>query len=154
MKKVINVLVLSIIAIIVSSCVSTREIPIHTIEKVIYKDTLIYIHDSIKVPVPYETTQKEVYCTDTSYLKTSLAESIAYIDTTSKRIHHTLTQNGELETTYDTIVKIEYMDKIVLQDVPVEVEVIKYKRDALFWCLLAWAVLCLCIAGIKLFIFR
>lgn len=157
MKKAINIFTIFLLFIPIvatTSCFSTKEIPINTVEKLVYKDTVIYIHDSIKIPVPYETVEKESYCTDTSHLKTSLAESIAYVDTTTNKLHHTLTQDGELEVIHDTIIRVEYVDRVVYKDVPVEVEVIKYKRDALFWCLLAWAVLCLTAVGMKLFIFK
>jgi hypothetical protein len=87
---------------------------------------------------------------DTSILKTSYAKSIAYIDTTKKKINHTLTQEGKILIKYDTIVQIQNVDKIIERDVPIEVEVIKYKRDTLFWVLAGWAVICILYFIIKL----
>ena len=88
---------------------------------------------------------------DTSFLKTSLAESIAYLDTTNKKIVHTLTQKGEITTKIDTVVKFQYIDKIIEKEVPVQVEVIKTKYDTLFWVLAGWAVLCIVFVILKLY---
>jgi hypothetical protein len=148
-----SVLVLSMI-VLLTCCKSTVQIPVQTIEKVVYKDTVIYLHDSILVEIPFETVKEVTPIMDTSYLKTSVAESVAYVDTMKRKIHHTLTQKGEIKTIHDTIVKFQYIDRIIEREVPVEVEVIKYKRDALFWCLLGWLIFCLLLIGLRLFIIK
>lgn len=148
MKK----LLLLLLSAFFISCASIKEAPIQTIEKVIYKDSLIYVHDSISIKVPYEVIVETIAEVDTSYIKTTLAESIAYLDTTKRRIHHTLTQKGDLTIVYDTIIKTQSVDKIIEKEVPVEVEVIKYKRDALFWVLLGWAALCIIGVALKLYL--
>jgi hypothetical protein len=148
-KITLSILTMLIISIVLICCKSTKQIPVQTVEKVVYKDSLIYINDTIKIDVPYEVTKEIIPSIDTSYLKTGLAESIAYVDTANKKLHHTLTQKGQLTTTYDTIVNVKYIDRLVVKDVPVEVEVIKYKRDTLYWLLLGWMLLCLIIVGIK-----
>lgn len=125
-----------------TSCATVKEIPVQTVEKIVYRDSLIYVKDTLHIEIPRETIREVVPELDTSYLKTSLAESKAYLDTKERRIHHTLTQHGELKIKYDTVVKVQYVDRIVEQEVPVQVEVIKYKRDALFWVLAGWAFLC------------
>lgn len=136
------------------SCNSIKEVPVQTIEKIVYKDTLIYIQDSIKVEVPYEVIKEVLPSIDTSYIKTSLAESIAYVDTAKKKLRHTLTQKGDIKIKYDTIVKVQYVDRIIEKDKPIQVEVIKYKRDALFWVLAAWASICLFMVLIKMFVIK
>lgn len=141
------ILVLGLLSL--TSCAGIKEVPVQTVETVVYRDSIIYIHDSIKVEVPKEVVKEVIPQIDTSCLKTSLAESIAYIDTLERKLHHTLTQKGEIKIKYDTIVKIEYVDKIITKDVPVQVEVIKYKRDTFFWVLLAWAALCFGLAILK-----
>ena len=123
-------------------CASVKEIPVQTVEKVIVKDSLIYINDTLRIEIPKEVVKEVIPQIDTSYIKTSLAESVAYLDTTERKLHHTLTQKGEVKIKFDTIFKVQYVDRIVEKDVPVEVEVIKYKRDTFFWVLLGWAVLC------------
>lgn len=140
--------------LLATSCGSVKQIPVQTVEKVVYRDSLIYVQDTIKVEIPKETVKEVIPYIDTSFLKTSLAESVAYLDTVERKLHHTLTQKGEVKIKYDTIVKVQYIDRIIKQDVPVQVEVIKYKRDALFWCLLGWAVFCVILLGLKIFVFK
>lgn len=140
--------------LLATSCGSVKQIPVQTVEKVVYRDSLIYVQDTIKVEIPKETVKEVIPYIDTSFLKTSLAESVAYLDTVERKLHHTLTQKGEVKIKYDTIVKVQYVDRIIKQDVPVQVEVIKYKRDALFWCLLGWAVFCVILLGLKIFVFK
>jgi hypothetical protein len=136
------------------SCRTIKEIPVQTIEKIIYRDTLVYIKDSIKVDVPYEVIKEVIPSMDTSYIKTSVAESVAYVDTNKKKLYHTLTQNGEIIAKLDTVIRIEYVDKITYRDVPIQVEVVKYKRDSLFWVLAGWAMLCILLVGLKLFVIK
>ena len=146
MKKII--VAFTLISLLFS-CGSTRNIPVQTIEKIIYKDSIIYVHDTMKINVPYEIVKETIPDIDTSYLKTSIAESTAYLDTTQRKLVHTLTQKGELEIMYDTIIKFQYVDKISEKEVPVEVEVVKYKRDALFWVLAGWVLLTLIYVFLK-----
>lgn len=137
-----------------TSCKSIKQVPVETIEKIVYRDSLIYVHDSIKVNVPYETVKEVVAEADTSYLKTSFAESVAYLDTAQNKIYHTLSQIGEIVIQYDTVFTVQYIDKVIEKEVPVEVEVIKYKRDTLFWILVGWAVFCVILVGLKIFVIK
>jgi hypothetical protein len=148
MKKLFLIIV-SLVSII--SCTTIREVPIQTVEKVVYRDSVVYVKDSINVEIPVEVVKLIVLDVDTSYLKTSLAESIAYLDTAKRKLHHTLTQKGELTVIYDTIIKTQHIDRIMEKEVPVEVEVIKYRRDALFWVLAVWALLCVAIVFLKIY---
>lgn len=157
MKKIITIFIpsltiLTIGLIMMTSCAGIKEIPVQTVEKVVYRDSLVYINDTIRVEVPKEVVKEVIPQIDTSYLKTSLAESVAYLDTTERKLHHTLTQKGEIKIKYDTIVKVQYVDRIVEKEVPVEVEVIKYKRDTFYWVLLGWAALCAGYALLNFFI--
>lgn len=154
LSKFVSFIILFVIFGLTYSCTSIKEVPIQTVETIVYKDSLVYIHDSVRIDVPHETIREILPQIDTSFLKTSLAESIAYLDTTEKKIFHSLTQKGEIKIAYDTIVSIKYIDKIITQDVPVTVEVIKYKRDSLFWALLGWAIFCICLVGLKIFVFK
>ena len=156
MKTSFKILVTTIISFIligcISSCRSYKEIPVQTIEKIVYHDSLIYIKDSVIVQVPYEVIKNATLPMDTSFLKTSLAESMAYIDTTNNKLQHTLTQKGNLKVLIDTVVEVQYVDRIVNRDVPVEVEVIKYKRDLLFWLLIGWVIFSLMYIAAKIYI--
>ena len=131
-------------------CNSVKQVPIQTVEKILYKDSLIYLKDTLYIQVPVEVIKEVIPAIDTSYIKTSIAESIAYVDTTERKLHHTLKQTGALKVKYDTIISVQYVDRVITKDVPIEVEVIKYKRDTFFWVLLGWALLCIGYAIIKL----
>lgn len=134
------------------SCGSLKEVPVQYIDRIEYRDSLVYVHDSITVQVPVEVVKEVLPDVDTSYLKTSVAESIAYLDTAKRRLHHTLEQKGTIKTVYDTIIKIEYVDRLIEKEVPVQVQVIKYKRDSLFWVLVGWALLCIAYAVLKIWV--
>ena len=133
-----------------TGCSVIKEVPVETIEKIVYRDSLVYIRDSIEVQVPVEKVVEVLPALDTSYLNTSVAESIAYLDTTKRQIHHTLEQKGTIKTKIDTVFKVEYVDRFIEKEVPVEVEVIKYKRDALFWVLVGWTLFTILIVLLRL----
>ena len=141
------------VAIASNSCGTIKEVPVQTVEKIIQRDSLIYINDTVTIEVPKEVVKAVLPALDTSYLKTGIAESTAYLDTTKRQIHHTLAQKGHLKTIIDTIVTVEYIDRIIEKEVPitVEIETVKYKRDALFWVLVGWAIICAGIITYKLY---
>ena len=133
-----------------TGCSVTKEIPIQTIEKIEYRDSLIYVRDTIQVPVTVEKVVEVLPELDTSYLETSVAKSTAYLDNESRKLHHTLEQKGTVEYIYDTVLVTQTVDRIVEKEVPVEVEVIKYKRDALFWVLVGWTLFTMLIVILQL----
>lgn len=147
---ILPVLFFAFIAFCMNACGTVKEIPVETIEKIEYRDSLIFIHDTILVEVPQEKVVQVLPDIDTSYLKTSIAESIAYIDTTKMQLHHTLEQKGTLEVRYDTIVKVEYVDRIITKDVPIiqEIEVPRY--DTFFWILFGWTMFTILIIILRL----
>ena len=94
------------------SCSTLKEVPVQTIEKIEYRDSTVFIHDTLNIKVPVETV-KEIVPQDTvSKIATSLAFSEAKIE--RGMLHHTLEQKGEIKTVYDTIVTVEYVDRIIL----------------------------------------
>ena len=95
--------------------------------KIEYRDSLVYRDTLIRVPIPLEKDQAIVRLGDTSRLETSVAQSVAYVDSTGF-LHHTLeNKKGNLSTvvkipehyhftvsvstTKETITKTEYKDK-------------------------------------------
>ena len=89
---------------------------------------------------------------DTSYLETSVAKSVAYLDTAKRKLHHTLTQEGEVRTIIDTFYTTTYVDRYIEKPVIQEVEVIKYKRDNIFWFSIIFNVIVLCFIGMKIYL--
>lgn len=131
-------------------CSSLKEIPIETVEKVVVRDSIIYVSDTVEVPVPFEVV-KEILPTDTtSILSTSVARSEAKV---SKGIlTHSLEQKGVLKTQIDThyVTKIKEVEKMV--EVPIEVEVIKYKRDGLFWFSIIFNIITILLFAFRIYL--
>lgn len=112
------------------SCSTIKEIPVQTIERIEYRDSTVFIHDTLTIEVPVEKV-KEIVPQDTvSQIATSLAFSEAKIE--KGMLYHSLEQKGEIKTVYDTIVTVEYIDRIVEREIPVEVEV--EKKYIPNWC--------------------
>lgn len=146
---IIPVLLFGLVAMF-TGCSTLKEVPVQTVEKIEYRDSLVYVHDTLTIPVPYEKIVEVVPEIDTSYLETSVAKSTAYLDTAKRKLHHTLEQKGSIKYIHDTVHVVEYVDRVYEKEVPVEVEVIKYKRDALFWVLVGWTLLTLLVMVLRL----
>ena len=75
--KRLFILILLLVAV---SCSTTKYIPVQTIEKIEYRDSIVYVNDTITIEVPKE---KVVYVrpADTlSQISTSLAFSEAKVE--------------------------------------------------------------------------
>ncbi len=147
MKKLIILLMI----LGISSCATTQYVPTTTIDRVVYKDTTIVINDTIMIPIEKEVVKEIIPDLDTSYLETSVAKSVAYLDTAKRKLHHTLTQEGEIRTIIDTFYTTTYVDRYIEKPVIQEVEVIKYKRDNIFWFSIIFNVIVLCFIAFKIF---
>ena len=134
---------LLLVLLFLISCGTTKYVPTDTKETIVYRDSIIYIKDTIEVQIPYEVVKETIPVIDTSVIKTSYAESIAYIDTLNKEIVHTLEQKGELKTPIDTMYLINYIDREVEKVVIKEVEVEVPEYNGFFYFLLSYFVLCL-----------
>ena len=134
------------------SCGTVQEVPVQTVEKIIYRDTTVFLKDTITVTVPVEKIVEVLPQLDTSYLSTSVAKSTAYLDTSSRKLHHTLEQKGTIKTKIDTVVTIQYVDRIMEKEVPIEVEVIKYKRDNIFWFSIIFNIMVILITAFKIYL--
>lgn len=130
MERVIKLLCCCALCFFAYSCSVVREIPVQTIEKVVYRDSLIYIKDTVEVPVPYEVVREILPKDTTSILRTSVAMSEAKID--KGFLHHKLEQNGTVKTRIDTFFVTKTVEKI--KEVEVPVEVIKEVKHIPNWC--------------------
>lgn len=135
-----------------NSCGPLKEIPIQYIDRIEYRDTTIYIKDTIKIEVPKEVVKEVIPDIDTSYIETSIASSIAYVDTTKRAIYHKLEQNGEIKILYDTLVKVQYVDRYIEKEVPVIQTVEKYKRDSIFWISIILNIIVVLIIAFKIYL--
>lgn len=146
-----HIITLTILTLFLVSCAKMRYIPIQTEEKVIIKDSIVRVIDTVEVEVPFETIKEILPAIDTSVLQTELATSVAYLDTVERKLHHTLEQKGTLKTTIDTCYITKVEERIVYKDRPIEVEV--PKRDALFWYLFIFQIAVILYLGLR-FYFR
>lgn len=138
MRKIIGILLLYGI---LSGCSAIKEVPINNIDRIEYRDSVVFIHDTISVPVPYEVVREVIPDIDTSYLETSVARSVAYLDKDKKQLSHSLEQKGEVKTKYDTVIVVEYVDKYIEREIPVPVEVEKPYIPDFFWIVTIYAAI-------------
>lgn len=146
--KIYNVIKYPLILLIfglVVGCGAVKEIPVSTVEKIVVRDSIIYVCDSIEVPVPYEVI-KEIVPQDTiSVLKTSVASSVAKVE--KGTLTHSLEQKGSVPARIDTfyVTQIKEVEKMV--EVPVEVKVeTKVVPVWSWWCLIYAIILTLLVA--------
>lgn len=148
MKKFIEILKYFLVILFFTlpvGCCGTKkakQLPVVQVEKTVIKDSLVYIRDTIYIPLP--TEEKEVKTTaDSSHLETSLAKSDAWIDSTG-HLNHTL-KNKEVvyKYIYDTVVVTNTVTEYKEKPVIVEVEVPKpyYPK---------WSVILMVIAGVSI----
>lgn len=139
-----------ILLLVVVSCSTTQYLPVETIEKIEYRDSLIFVNDTVTIEVPKE---KIVYVgpADTlSQISTSLAKSEAKIE--QGTLTHTLEQKGEIKAKIDTFFVVEYIDRIVEREIPVEVEKeVKYTPDWV-WYNLIYSIVLTLIVGFSVYL--
>lgn len=140
-----NILI-ALVAILMVGCGTIKEIPVQTIEKIEYRDSLIYIKEIVEVEVPKEVIKYVGPADTTSTLTTSLAHSEAKID--KGILTHTLEQKGSVKAQIDTFYVVEYVDKIIEREIPIEVEVEKEViPNWMWWAFIYAIVLTLLLAG-------
>lgn len=116
------------------SCGTPKYITVK--EKEIVKDTVILKADTVRVSVPVEVKVDVVPKLDTLKLETSVAESIAYLDTLTNTLKGTLkNKKTELKKEIQVVEKIKFVEHKV--EVPVPYEVVKKKTPRWAWWLLA-----------------
>ena len=115
---------LLLIAVGLIGCCNTKNMPIQYVPiendyRVIVRDSIVRIHDTVEINVPVEIINQTVPQDTMSILNTSLATSTAKID--NGKLQHSLIQSGTVEIRIDTcyITKIE--EKVKVQEIPVEV---------------------------------
>ena len=150
MKKI----VLFTLCLLFIGCASQKKVvyvPVQGENIIEYRDSIIHIKDTIKIPIPVERIVEVVPELDTSRLETSVAISEAFLDTENRKLRHTL-RNKEtaLKGKLDTIVRIEYInkyiEKVVVEEVPVEVPYI----PKFMWWIVGYAAVCAVFSIIKI----
>lgn len=144
----LDLLGLLFISLLLYGCGQIKYVPIKTEEKVIVKDSIIKVIDTLKVEVPKEVVKEVLPAIDTSVLETSVAKSVAFLDTLERKLHHTLEQKGKLKVQIDTCYITQTVEKIIYQDRPIEVEV--PKRDNIFWYSIIFNILIIIFVILKI----
>lgn len=139
--KISEILCFSLLYVLLCGCSTIKEVPIQQIDRIEYRDSVVFVHDTISVPVPYEVIREVIPDIDTSYLETSVARSVAYLDKEKKQLSHSLEQKGEVKTKYDTVIVVEYVDKYIEREIPVTVEVEKPYIPKFFWIITIYAAI-------------
>lgn len=152
MERLIKLLCCCVLCFFAYSCSVVKEIPVQTIEKIEYRDSLVFIKDTVEVQIEKQVVKEILPQLDTSLLQTDLAESIAYLDTTKRQIYHTLEQRGKVKYIIDTIYKVEYIDRIIEKEIPIKVEIVKYKRDNIFWISIILNILVIAFFAFKIYL--
>lgn len=140
-NKIRKILCFSLLYVLLYGCSTIKEVPIQQIDRIEYRDSVVFVHDTISVPVPYEVVREVIPDIDTSYLETSVARSVAYLDKDKKQLSHSLEQKGEVKTKYDTVLVVEYVDKYIEREIPVPVEVEKPYIPKFFWIVTIYAAI-------------
>ena len=122
--------------LMVVSCATTTKtvyVPIQGENKIVYRDSTIYLRDTIYVPLPNEEKENSTF-RDSSHLETSVAVSDAWVDSDNKLNHTLRNKKTNLTTKRDTVFVIEYVDKYNTEVVIEEVkEVVIYRNTVVYW---------------------
>lgn len=149
MKKIC----LFILTIILAGCGTIREIPVQQVEKVVYRDSTIYVKDTLTIEIPVQKIVTVQPQDTTSVLSTSLAHSEAKIE--KGMLYHSLEQKGSVKYIYDTIYVTKNVDRVIEKEVPIKVEVEKKITPTWSWyCLIYSIVLTLLVAFVIYLRFR
>lgn len=155
MKNILKAFtILSMVIFSIASCGSIKQVAVNNKTETILRDSLIlkdstrYIDSIIYVNVPREQVMDIISSIDTSYLETSIAESIAYIDTNSLMIIHSLENKDTVlkekivyKDRYITKTQMVYRDSVQIKEVPVKVVVEKKVYPKTYWWLLGFFVI-------------
>lgn len=141
-------IILGLVTII--GCSTLKEVPVQTIEKIEYRDSTIFIRDTIVVPVPLEKVVHIQPKDTTSVIATSLAKSEAKIE--KGMLHHSLEQKGSVKAKIDTFVVVEYVDRVIEKEVPVKVEVEKKYIPQWCWWVLIYGIVLTLLTAFRIYL--
>ena len=145
--KRLFILILLLVAV---SCSTVKYVPVETIEKIEYRDSIVYVNDSIFIEVPKEKVVYVGHADTLSKISTSFAFSEAKVE--KGVLTHTLEQKGEIKAKIDTFFKVKYTDRIVEKEVPVEVEVEKPYIPTFFWIVAIYAAVITLLIAFRLYL--
>ena len=127
-----------------------EEETIQTEEKVIVKDSLIYVRDTVTVEIPKEVVKEIVPADTTSILNTSVAMSEARLE--KGQLYHSLEQSGAVKTVVDTCYVTRIEEKVIYQDRPIEVPKEVKHIPTFFWWSLIFNIITVLFIAFKIYL--
>lgn len=123
MKNILKYIIIFLFLLPIG-CTKAIYVPVqgeHTIE---YRDSLVYLRDTIFVTPPVEEKENKTL-RDSSHLETSIAVSDAWIDEDNNLNHTLKNKDTVIKYIYDTVVVTknvkEYIEKPVITEVEKEI---------------------------------
>lgn len=120
-----NILIIFGIILSFYGCCATQPISTPTKTIIEVRDSIIYLRDSITIEIPKEIEKVVIPIIDTSVLENTTAISKAYLDRETIKLHHTLESKKTMKTKLDTMIVVQYVDRLeereIIKEVPVEV---------------------------------
>lgn len=104
-----------------TSCTTVKYIPVKGEDKIIIKDSIIRVKDTVTIEIPKEIIKTVNPVIEPSSLETSVAKSKAYVE--GNKLIHTLENKPTTKAPIDTCFIVKYVDKIKTEVVIEEVEV-------------------------------
>ena len=136
-----HLLIIFSILMLFVGCAKTVYVPTEAKTIIEYRDTTIYIKDTVRVEVPTEAAESKTPTFEPSHLETSIAESDAWVD--GDKLHHTLkNKKTQLKTKIDTVFTVTYVDRYIEKPIIKEVEVEKPYIPKWAWFCIGWTILC------------
>lgn len=130
-----NIILIIFAICVMCGCSTIKEIPVQTVEKVVVRDSVVYVKDTITIEIEKEKIVEVVPADTVSQIATSLAFSEAKIE--KGMLHHSLEQKGQIKAKIDTfyVTQIKEVEKLV--EVPIEVvKEVKHTPDWCWWSLI------------------
>ena len=129
LSSIITTLLVTIVMLL--GCGTLKHQPTTTTQTTtMIRDSVVIRQDTVRVEIPVERYVDVVPAYDTLRLETTLAKSEAYVDTLTHTLKGKLQHKPGALTTdvkYVERIRVEYRDSLVTKEIPVEVEVVKYK---------------------------
>ena len=131
---------ISILAVAMLWGCKTVYVPVKETEYVAVHDTTVLHRTDTLVQVPEFHLSDYTGLADTLVLKSSVAESMAWVDSSLMVLKGRLIQTGTVPVQVVEKERVVYRDSIITKDVPVPVEVVKTVHPDYEWVLWLWFV--------------
>lgn len=126
MRRFSSFITYLVILLTLFGCGTIKPVPVETIIQYETRDSLVLRDSTVIIPVERVVDVVPPY--DTLKLETSMAEALAWVDTTTHTLKGKLENKTGIQYKYLYKDRVEYRDSIVTKEIPVEVEKIVNKH--------------------------